>query len=173
MEEIWKVIEGYDYPYEISNMGRVKFPNTKTTKAHITNGNVGRYLQVGLYKNKIRKHIGVHQLVALYFLPYTDFNPDGRPLENIEVNHKDENKHNNCVDNLEWCDSKYNNTYGNRIEKATKKYCKSVKCIETGEIFNSTKSAEEKYNLKRGSIKNAANPKNSQKIAGGYHWQYI
>lgn len=52
-------------------------------------------------------------------------------------------------------------------------WSKKVKCIETGEIFESCSDATKKHNLKRGSVKDAANPNHKQKTAGGYHWQYI
>lgn len=68
----------------------------------ITNG----YLQVYLYKDGKRKFCKIHRLVASAFLD----NPDNLP----QVNHKDENKTNNNVENLEWCTSKYNCNYGTR-----------------------------------------------------------
>lgn len=63
------------------------------------------YLIVDLRKGKSKKHIRVHRIVAEAFIK----NPDNLP----EVNHKDENKHNNSVRNLEWCTSSYNKQYGN------------------------------------------------------------
>lgn len=71
------------------------------------------YAMVGLYKDGMRKNFQIHRLVAEAFIP----NPDGLP----QVNHKDENKLNNNVDNLEWCTAQYNLTYGNRIFKACQK----------------------------------------------------
>lgn len=68
------------------------------------------YLRIGLYSNGTRKEFQIHRLVALVYLP----NPDNLP----QVNHKDENKLNNNVNNLEWCTCQYNLTYGNRIAKA-------------------------------------------------------
>lgn len=73
--------------------------------------NHGNYLKVSLTaKNGKIKQENIHRLVALAFIE----NPNNLPF----VNHKDEDKHNNNVDNLEWCDAKYNNTYGTRIVKA-------------------------------------------------------
>lgn len=62
------------------------------------------YLHVLLCKNGKYITHNVHRLVAETFIP----NPDNLP----EINHKDENKENNCVDNLEWCTRKYNMNYG-------------------------------------------------------------
>lgn len=101
MEEIWKDIEGYEGLYQVSNMGRVKSVRRNILlKSRIARG----YERVNLSKNGKYLTKKVHRLVANAFIP----NPDNLP----QVNHKDENKTNNCVDNLEWCDSKYNINYG-------------------------------------------------------------
>ena len=96
--EVWKTIEGYEGIYEVSNLGRVKsFIKYKGTKERILNQNIGTtgYYYVGLFCNKIRKIKKVHQLVAIAFLNHK---PCGFKLV---VNHKDFNKLNNRVDNLE------------------------------------------------------------------------
>lgn len=106
MEEIWKDVVGYEGLYQVSNMGNVKSLNWRNEgyaknlwlKPH----NKG-YLQVELAKNGAKKCFVVHRLVAVAFLP--------NPYDYPQVNHKDENKRNNCVDNLEWCDASYNATY--------------------------------------------------------------
>ena len=106
MEE-WKNIIGYEGLYEVSNMGNVR--NVRRNTLLRFSKNQG-YIQVYLYKNGIRTGFKVHRLVALTFIP----NPDNLP----QVNHKDEDKTNNSVDNLEWCDHKYNINYGHRTENA-------------------------------------------------------
>lgn len=105
MEEIWKPVVGYEGLYEVSSYGRVRRVNKDLLKLQ----NVKGYNQVCLYKNGISTGLRVHRLVAQAFLP----NPDNLP----QVNHKDEDKTNNNVDNLEWCDNKYNNNYGTKIER--------------------------------------------------------
>ena len=71
------------------------------------------YLYVVLRQNNKRKYLRVHRVIASTFLD----NPNGLP----EVNHKDEDKSNNRVTNLEWCDSSYNKFYGTRLEKVRRK----------------------------------------------------
>ena len=112
MEEIWKDIKGYEGLYQVSNLGRVKsFNYMNTGKEKIKTPTLqkkytmkqGGYLQTTLYKNNKSKTVLVHRLVAEAFIP----NPDNLP----QVNHKDYNKTNNCVENLEWCSAKYNSNH--------------------------------------------------------------
>ena len=107
MEE-WKNVIGYEGLYEVSNIGNVRNVR-RNTLLKLSKNNYG-YIQVSLYKNGIRTGLKVHRLVAEAFLP----NPDNLP----QVNHLDEDKTNNRVENLEWCTAKYNNTYGHRTENA-------------------------------------------------------
>lgn len=112
-EEHWKDIEGYEGLYQISDLGRVKsLKYGRETLLNPYRNNKG-YLGVSLHKDKIRKTPKVHRLVAQAFLP----NPENL----LEINHIDEDKTNNRVDNLEWCDRKYNVNYGKRTEKCSKR----------------------------------------------------
>ena len=100
MKEIWKIIS--DYPnYKVSNLGRVI--NIKKNKL-MTLTKYNNYYWVKLSNNNHAKSIKVHRLVAQIFI----INPDNLPC----VNHRDEDTSNNRVDNLEWCNHEYNNTYG-------------------------------------------------------------
>lgn len=112
--EQWLSIDGYD-GYEVSNYGRVKsLGNDKTRKEKILKQSTNKYGYqiVGICKGGKQKMFRVHRLVAMAFIPN---------LNNYEqVNHKDEVKTNNHVDNLEWCDCKYNINYGNRNERQAK-----------------------------------------------------
>lgn len=118
MEEIWKDIENYEGLYQISNLGRVK--SLKFGKERIMKPIIGNkeYLFVVFHKDGKYKHHRIHRLVAQAFLS----NPNNLP----QVNHKDENKQNNSVFNLEWCDNKYNMNYGTRNERVAKLLSKQV-----------------------------------------------
>ena len=167
--EIWKDIQGYEGYYQISNMGRVKSLNyNKTGKERIMKLDKvkGGYLQLYLYKDGKRKHYLVHRLVAQVFLE----NPDNLP----EVNHKDEDKQNNCVDNLEWCSSSYNNSYNDKGKKIGKKLSKPVIGINkvSGLIleFPSAREAERMTGINNSSITKCC--KGKRKSTGGYVWYY-
>lgn len=109
MNEIWRPVVGYEGLYEVSNTGRVRrVSDLMVLKFSDSRG----YYGVHLRKDGKRKTFRVHRLVAQAFI----LNPDGLP----EVNHIDENKSNNSVDNLEWCDHKYNSLYGTRLERIRK-----------------------------------------------------
>ena len=111
-KEIWKPILNYEGLYEVSNWGRVK--SLKFGKERILKPGTNKYgyLIVILCKNGKVKSFSVHRLVAEAFLP----NPHNYPC----VNHKDECKTNNNVNNLEWCTYTYNNNYGTKIERISK-----------------------------------------------------
>lgn len=113
MKEIWKDIEGYEGKYQISNLGKVKSLNYRRSGypgVLKTENNGNGYFALSLCKNGVTEHLYVHRLVAKAFIT----NPDNLP----EVNHKKEfETDNNCVDNLEWCNRKYNVNYGTRTQR--------------------------------------------------------
>lgn len=116
IEEIWKPVVGYEGLYEVSSYGRVKSLCKYDSRNRFRDGRIIRlftdglgYLRAQLYSNSKRKSFLVHRLVAQAFIP----NPDNLP----QVNHRDENPSNDNVDNLEWCDGKYNVNYGTRIDR--------------------------------------------------------
>lgn len=102
------------------------------------------YLQVTLTKNGEHKTYRVHRLVAEAYLP----NPEGFP----QVNHKDENKENNALNNLEWCDISYNVNYGSRNEKAGKALGKPVYCEELNKTFDGARIAARELGLDQSRI---------------------
>ena len=85
--------------------------------------------------------------------------------------YKDENKLNNCADNLEWCDAKYNINYGKHNEKVSKSHCKKVYCVELDKVFDSANQAATKLNLFDSNIAKCC--KEKYKTTGGYHWKYV
>lgn len=161
MTEEWRDIEGYGGLYQVSNLGRVKSLDRTVTKSNgvllsikgkilklrpDTNG----YVRACLSKDAVEIDYTVHRLVAMTFLS----NPNNLP----EVNHKDENKKNNSVDNLEWCTSLYNNNYGSHNENHSKTLRKkkmyvggtnprSRKVICENTIFDCIKECAKHYDI--------------------------
>ena len=183
MEEIWKAIEGYEGKYEVSNLGRVRSLDMKfdriwngITQHYHVKGRILKqktdnkgYAFIGL-SNGARHNISyfrVHQLVAKAFIP----NPDNLP----QVNHKDENKQNNIVSNLEWCNAQYNATYGTIPEKNSKAHSiPVVQCDMNGNpirTYPSATAAAKSIGLTRGAVTKCC--KGQNKTAGGYRWRYI
>ena len=163
MSECWKYIIGYEGLYEVSNLGRIRslprLTGARNNKTRLVKGKVLKpYLQNNGYEivdlflsPNNKKHFLVHRLVAEAFIP----NPDNLQ----EVNHKDEDKCNNNIDNLEWCDHAYNNNYGTKIERTrttriqngtwsglTKKEMKKIYYYKNRDVINQKR--REKYRLK-------------------------
>lgn len=109
---------------------------------------------MSLCKDGEQKNYLVHRLVAEAYLP----NPNDLPL----INHKDENKENNALPNLEWCTYEYNNSYGSRN--------KSVYCEELNRTFDGAHAAARELNLNQSNITQCC--KGTRKTCGGYHWRY-
>lgn len=116
MNEEWKDVPGCEGIYQVSNVGNVKMISTtysdgrkRKVQSMSTFIDKDGYVRTTISIGKKNIQIPVHRLVAMAFID----NPNGF----TQVNHKDENKQNNNVKNLEWCDAKYNTNYGHRSEK--------------------------------------------------------
>lgn len=125
MDEIWKAVPGYEGLYEVSDLGRVRSLPRKTRNGRFRVGKILRlsvnssgYPMVSLSKDNRHKNVHVHRLVAEAFIP----NQYNLP----QVNHIDEDKTNNRVENLEWCSSYYNMNYGDRNRKSSESLSKQV-----------------------------------------------
>lgn len=190
----WRPIPNYEGIYEVSNFGNVR------SLDRVVNGrsggyskikgktltpikNCGGYLRVNLCSERGRKAEFVHRLVAKAFIENFDNLP--------EVNHKDENKENNNVENLEWCDSKYNSNYGT-VRQRCSEHAKGKKKHYTYESFRRMVSPKEKavigvnyetnHKVSFSSMKNAKKAgfspsgishciSNRQKTHKGYTWR--
>lgn len=161
INEIWRDCKGYEGKYQVSNLGRVW--SIETQKCLKGSHDKDGYLQVYLTaKNgKCKKEL-VHRLVALVFLA----NPDSLP----QVNHKDENKENNCVDNLEWISAKDNANHGTRNKRISKANSLPVYCVELDKTFYGAREAARELGINHSGISRACS--GVQQTAGGYHWRY-
>lgn len=161
IKEIYKPIKGYHY--EVSNTGQVRNVKTGLILKQFLN-NYG-YCQVDLCKEGIKKTFKVHRLVAQAFIP----NPKNLP----EVNHRDENKLNNRLENLEWCSSSYNLNYGTRAERSAKARSKAVEQLNlNGKVvatYSSLSEVERVLGFDNGNICKAC--KEGVKRYN-YYWRY-
>ena len=166
--EIWKDIKGYEGLYQVSNYGRVKSFTRNTIRTHILKCNVKKngYIYITLYNNGY-KYYRLHRLVAETFIP----NPNNYPC----INHKDENKQNNKIDNLEWCTWKYNANYGTRNQRVINKHIKKVCQYDLNEncikIWDSLSSIGEELGYCISHISQCCNGK--RYTAHKYIWKYM
>ena len=131
------------------------------------------YLQVGLRNDNGKRHFIVHRLVAYAFIP--------NPNNLSQINHKDEDKTNNCVDNLEWCNNRYNSNYGTRNKrmantlKGKRKpwFQKKVEQLDLNNnhirYFESFRDAKEET----GATHISHVCRGILKTSGGYKWRYV
>lgn len=170
-EEIWKPISDYEGLYEVSNLGRVKSLNYRHTgKEKILSPvkGVSGYLRVNLYKGGKCKEYYIHRLVLMTFNPVVD-------MDRLEINHLDEDKTSNVLENLEWCDRSYNINYGTHNARvAEKQYIPVVQLSIEGRYIRSwkgTNDAEREEGFNHGNINSCC--RGRLKTHGGYKWQYL
>lgn len=174
--ELWKDIKDFKGLYQISNLGNIKsLPkkhNLKNGHSYIQKEQILKpyknnrgYLQIDLVKNGKHYKRQVHNLVATTFIE--------NPNNYIEINHKDENKLNNCVDNLEWCSHIYNSNYGNRNKKISKALEKKINQYDLNGNFiktwNSQLEIQKELKIPQANISAAV--RGVYKQTHGYRWE--
>ena len=162
MREIWKnIVDGY----YVSNFGRVSNNGFVLKGIMQKNG----YVHVSLHG----KQMSVHRLVAEAFIP----NPENLP----QVNHKNEDKSDNRVENLEWCTAKQNINHGTANERRVKSRNSITSpkpiiqydtCGNVIREWDSASKASQELNIRQGNLWCALNRKHQKKTAGGFVWKY-
>lgn len=183
-DEVWKDVPGYKDFYQVSNHGRVRsldrMVNAKLGSKCLKKGRIlvpqpleDGYVQVRLCINGKIRFYRIHQLVALCFL----VNP--KPEEYNVINHKDEVKTNNIPENLEWCSVKYNNNYGSKQQRVSKKMTNGklskavIQCDLSGNKIQEWPSmSEAQRQLSISNSKITLCCKGKRKKAGGFIWKY-
>ena len=177
MTEQWKtaIYDGivYEGLYKVSNLGKIlnlNYRNTGKSKLMTPSANTDGYFKVNLRKNGENKTCYVHRLIAQTFIP----NPENKP----EINHIDEDKTNNRVDNLEWKWHKDNINHGTHNERSAKTRTngkKSKRVLQLsldGELIREWESTQEcgRNGFSQSAVCNCCNGK--RKSAYGYIWRY-
>lgn len=178
--EVWKPIKSFQGKYEISNMGRVAsvdriLSNGRHQRGRILKTRIDKYGYevVNLRDGDKVFNLFVHRLVATHFLPNWDRLP--------QVNHRDENKTNNKVINLEWCDGFYNQNYGTinirRSKSLTNEKVKSKPVSQfslDGTLIKTYPSiAEAKRQTGIGNISKCCRGSSRYSTSGGFKWKYV
>lgn len=180
----WKDIVGYENEYQINQFGEIRTLNDspKLKKYDVLKPQISKrngYVYQMLYKNGKEKLLRVHRLVAMAFLP----NPNNLP----QVNHKDGNKQNNSVDNLEWCEQSDNmkHAYKNGLQipsenqrkaiiNTNKLKQKKVCQIKDGKIINTFSGISEASRQTKISISCISRCCNlKRKSTNGYEWRFL
>lgn len=175
IKEHWKAVVGYE-GYEVSNLGRVRrfYQNGNVKILKCKKAKTG-YLYVHLCKNGKEKYCRLHRLVAIAFIP----NPQNLPCINHKTERKDENvvwiNSDGSIDfnktTIEWCDYLYNNIYGSRIQRISKRIAQYTLDGELVAIYSSTMEAERQTGFFRANISNCCLGK--IKSYKGFIWQYL
>lgn len=169
--EEWRDVVGYESAYKVSNCGRIKsigrYKFVGKDKILKESSNYG-YMLVDLCMNNKTSIKRVHRLVATAFID----NPKNHPI----INHKDENKANNCVENLEWCTNKHNSNWGScrdkiskRIKYSGRNYCKydtNGNLVKT--YYSLTDITKDGYNYQQ--VLLCCHGKNN--VCRGYVWRF-
>ena len=175
--ERWRSIKGYEGIYEVSDYGRIrsidrfveievrgrkikKKYKSKIIKPSTINSG---YQVVWLSKHGEVSPFSVHRIVAIAYIE--------NPNDYEDVNHKNGNKKDNRVENLEWCTRRENIQHCYHVLGRKPPVVTSVRCVETGEKYASIKDAARATNLTPGAISHAIN--GFSKTAGVYRWEKV
>lgn len=165
MAEEWRDVVGYEGIYQVSSLGRVMRTSCRGVAKQRILCTIyhSRYMVVTLYKNGKGKQMLVHRLVAQAFIP----NPD----KLSQVNHKNGNRKDNRVENLEWVTAEENIMHSyyalGHIEQTGRK----IRCVESGKVYSSTKEAERDTGIWSSNISMAIHGKIQQ--TKGLHWEIV
>lgn len=170
---MWKEIPGFEGLYEASTDGQIRSVDRISPHGHHLRGKVLKqrnhtqgYLSVSLSKDGVVHEVLVHRAIAIIFIP----NPESHGF----VNHKDEDKRNNAVENLEWCTKQYNNTYNGKMEKQLPYTQKPVIQVdlEGNEIarFDSAAHAARVLGFDKSGINHCC--RGTAKTHHGFMWKY-
>lgn len=170
--EIWKDIEGFEGLYQVSNMGRVRSLDREDAQGRRRKGRVladkhnnRGYHTIDLCRDGNIEYKLIHRLVATAFLD----KPDNLP----QVNHKDENKENNAVSNLEWCSALYNDMYGTRNKRVAKALERPIYVVTSSGhryFFESTRKAAKLLGLDRRAMHRCLKDKHKHHHGYTFEW---
>ena len=172
IQETWKDIPGYEGLYQASNLGRIrsfKRNNIRILKPGKNRDGSGYYI-VKLYLNSVRKNVSVHRLL------WTAFN--GPIPEGLQINHLNENKADNRLENLSLCTPKENTNYGTRNKRVSEKHCKRIQMLDKNnnilKTFNSLKEAAQFLNKNKTTASSGISKclHGKSKSAYGYKWKF-
>lgn len=178
LKKQWREIKGYEGKYIISNYGEVislpRYKQNNSKLQYVEPKEIIRYVNkrngyvyVQLWNNATYRSIRLHKLVAQTFIPNKD--------NKLQINHKDGNKQNNKMDNLEWCTNKENIIHAHKMGLANNNNQK-IKVNQYDlkgnfiRSFNSILDASKETRVSMGNISLCIN--NKRKTAGGYIWKY-
>lgn len=178
VKEIWKDVKDFEKLYQVSNFGNIRSLNKLDTLGRKVTGKLMKpirrkdgYFDITLRKNNIQKHYLLHRLIAITFIENKN--------NYKEINHKDENKTNNNINNLEWCNRSYNINYGKANDKRRNKLInnkRSKKVLQFNlnneliNTFNSLNEVKRQLNYSISGISQCCN--GERKTSHNYIWRY-